>query len=1296
VRRTGEPSGVLLLDNRYRVAGVLPMSKEEMERLRTDDPRTGISSVLRALDASNANHTIPFGDENAVQNVSSALQQMQEGHPIDAITRDPDGQLRSMAATGVAPGGRQVWYKRGTLTLSGRRAKPEVSDYLDRVEKATRGIASVQVHENPKAFGRVIDQDVPHDVAGAYTSDDGTLHFIASNLPDVASAQAIFRHEGFGHLAMERSPDFEKALEMVGRLRDLGGKRINDLWNEVKQRYPDANETMLRKEVIAAMAERGIKNAIVDRAISGVRSVLRKVGIHANPHEAELRQMIVQAARGLPEEARALAGVDRRSAYEAESALAHGDEMAAAAALGRILPESEAIDALARAKREGDTQAIELLKELSAPLTDDTAVIEGEPSEEDALRPVEARLPTKVLFARHAPMDAATQAAMNEVIDPDGRDNLSIKDRLRLAVQAVRNIDRLTLLQKNIDDLASMEQYERMLNSDKLKAGEVSPTKMARSVRNIASVMTAVMKHGAPVWKDGAYQIVPGRKGLLDIFRPLTQHPGGSLSTHFGFYAAARRASRLINETNPDGTLREKNFDAAKIKAGLDLAKKYPELEQVFNDYQEFNGHILDLGEAAGTIDPAARAIYDKHDYVPFYRAEDTISGYRRPGSRPSGGIANQREQSGRLKGSADPLRNVIENMIMNAVHLLDGAARNHAAQAVAKMFAGVVMRKEPMAAQAVRLSNEQIVRALKSAGFNVDPNMTRAQLDDWQTFFRRVAPTGPDIVRVMEAGKPTYYRVLDPLLYDALTSWAGAPEWLKKLDAFGWMSGPKRLLTATATITPRFAISNFIRDTLATWLQSNYKVGVVRGAVKGFNDALRGHQDLYEIMMAGGGGGQRYDSDPQAVRSMIVHNLKGRDPTGFLSTVMSPRKWWGAWKAIQQAAENANRLREYRRGRADGKSVAESAFQARDVLDFAMHGSGYVAQFINRGSPFLNARIQGTYRMARGFRDNWRAYALRGGLLALASLALLAINYNDPRYQELPEWDKDSYWHIWIGDHHIRIPAPFELGAIFKTLPERIIRAGAHALGFKGGDTPHESMEALGRMLIDTFAFNPMPQLVRPVVEQISNRDFFTGRKIVSDSAAERLPEDQASPYTSPTLVRLARSLPESFPSFLKSPARFEHIIRSYTSSVGATILDGADRLTRRGLGYGDAPSSPMFGSAMESFVRSGEPTTTKYAEELQQLTEAADAAYKTVTDYANKGRMEDARRVTNDNRKLLQLRPELNALGKELRELSAQQNRVIDSPFLTADQKRAALDRFTKQRNDIARKVAPFEDFF
>ena len=914
------------------------------------------------------------------------------------------------------------------------------------------------------------------------------------------------------------------------------------------------------------------------------------------------------------------------------------------------------------------------------------------PSDEEAMRPVEGPIPKNVLFARGAPIDPDIQDIRDRVMDADGRGNLSLKDRLRLGIQAIRNVDTVSVVQGLIDDLHSLEMYERELNGGKEKDAAESPTKAARGTRNLASVMTAVLKHGIPEYRDGNYHLVDGHKGLQEILAPIADHADGNLVPQWELYAAARRASRLIRETNRDGTSREKNFTQADIDKALALAKKYPEFNKAFDEWQKFNKQLLDFAQEAGIIDPEARELWEHNDYVPFYRVMDEASNPNGPGNRR--GIMGQRSGIRTLTGSEEKVGNIVENIVMNTAHLIDASYKNRAAQRVVDSLNGVAVTPEPLAWEANSFSNAQLAAALKRAGVTIDPKMTKAQREAWSKLFRRVAPVGNDIVSVMRDGKPAYYRVLDPVLHKAITAIGGDLNSVLGSGIMRVLSGPKRTLTAAATWTPRFLVANFIRDTAATWVQANTRLGVMSGAGRGFVDAMRNQRDLYNIMINGGGGSSRYDSDPKSLRKLLMQAKVG-NPDGFAATVANPRNWWKWYQQVAFASEHANRLRVFRAALKNGASVAEAAYQARDVLDFSMHGGAKAMQLLNAMVPFLNARAQGLYRTYRGFKDNWRAHLVKGGLIAGLTLALYGMNQGNPDYQELPEWDKDAFWHIFWGGpmaqggHHVRIPRPFEIGALFATIPERVGRLLA------ADDKLRNTWDSMKSMLGDTFALNPTPQFVRPLLNDAANKDSF-GRPILSEHDQGVLPQEQYGPGTSPTLQALARAMPDAAPDILRSPKRLQQLAEGYFAALATTSLDAADWMTRRGLGYPDAPQTPMGESAVRFFYQEGEPRSTKWNDEFYRMMQESNKVHASITQLAKDQRIDDARALMQEKGKQLAVQPTLNAIGKELRELSAQRRTVVMNQNIDADRKREIVNRIDSERNALVRRAAPFEDLF
>lgn len=96
--------------------------------------------------------------------------------------------------------------------------------------------------------------------------------------------------------------------------------------------------------------------------------------------------------------------------------------------------------------------------------------------------------------------------------------------------------------------------------------------------------------------------------------------------------------------------------------------------------------------------------------------------------------------------------------------------------------------------------------------------------------------------------------------------------------------------------------------------------------------------------------------------------------------------------------------------------------------MDYSMRGNWAVMQIMGDVLPFFNARLQGLYKLGRSGAvpgTGMRAEVVgRGSMIALASIALYMLNKDREEYEELEEWDKDTYWHFWLGISTSRCPS--------------------------------------------------------------------------------------------------------------------------------------------------------------------------------------------------------------------------------------------------------------------------------
>ena len=145
--------------------------------------------------------------------------------------------------------------------------------------------------------------------------------------------------------------------------------------------------------------------------------------------------------------------------------------------------------------------------------------------------------------------------------------------------------------------------------------------------------------------------------------------------------------------------------------------------------------------------------------------------------------------------------------------------------------------------------------------------------------------------------------------------------------------------------------------------------------------------------------------------------------------------------------------------------------------------------------------------------------------------------------------------------DEPVRVPIPFELGLLFKSIPEAAINVAF-------GDTKLESgMKAIGKQLWMSTPLS-LPTAINPFVELAANYSFFSDQPI--ESGRERtLTSDQRFRPGTTEAAKLLGSIG------VLSPVQVEHLVRGYTGGVGMTLMAAAD-LALRPLTGADAAEKP------------------------------------------------------------------------------------------------------------------------
>jgi hypothetical protein len=465
----------------------------------------------------------------------------------------------------------------------------------------------------------------------------------------------------------------------------------------------------------------------------------------------------------------------------------------------------------------------------------------------------------------------------------------------------------------------------------------------------------------------------------------------------------------------------------------------------------------------------------------------------------------------------------------------------------------------------------------------------------DLMTLFRseQAGTQGENVIFFWENGKVAAIRLNDSSL---------AADVVNTMNAVGRENMDVLLEGVAATSTvfrtaitswPDFLVVNYIRDQMSAWILGGTGYVPFATGIQGISDEIRQKQWAKSYNAAGGTlGGMtvaalhrtRVDRDIKALRAKgYTANVFG-DADGGWSNVPGAIKGLARLTALTETGTRLGLYRgAYNRAIEDGLSEydasVEAAYIATDYIDFGLNGSKML--HVRRLIPFLNAQLQGLYKMYRtlggdevarrrglGFAlsayfkninnlplsrleqqqlRTGRAAWLKMMALGLIGAAIWALFKDDPDYQEAGEYLRTTGWVIPTGDGKIfYIPKPFEL-AIVSNAVER-------GLEFATGDST--AIDRFKRGLAMTLVPPTAPPAIQSVVEVAANFDFFTGREIVPSHMQALAPQLQYDNYTSSIAKWVGGATGQS-------PLVVDHIMSGLGASAYrdiSTMLNAAD----------------------------------------------------------------------------------------------------------------------------------------
>ena len=880
-----------------------------------------------------------------------------------------------------------------------------------------------------------------------------------------------------------------------------------------------------------------------------------------------------------------------------------------------------------------------------------------------------------IRFEKKARAERAKTLKVSEGIDPDYAEKI----RKQFTQEKATVKEKFNNLRSNFFDRMVTGVFDEFRA---IKNYSDEAYMQARLSKSIDGGLQGLLEYGQVFLDNGALNIKPDTKGLLEILAPL-----GSEVDQYQIWKALNRDAQVAEKYAKWKQIPAKDRKGLKepaqpsfpadviagrnelTKGQLDGKSRLDVYQTALNEENALNRSVLNVAREAGIIDAEGYQNFSNDIYyIPFYKAmEDGDVQSVSSSSKLTGQYFSKA-----LKGGEKKTNDLMENVLMNWSHILSASVKNIAAQNTIKAaeMMDVAEKAKPMDGK-----------------------------------------YPANTVKIMQEGKTAHYTLSDPDLVDAISTIS----YLGPKSAFlDIAKGFTNALRYGVTLSPAYKVRNLIRDSISSIAVSDLSPNLANNIYNGLALSKKGNP-TFVAALAGGGifemGTAHEGNQAKLIKRLIDKGVSTGTildtPEKVKANLQKALDWYNEQG---NKFENANRLALYKKLIDSGKSHLEASYAARDLMDFSMQGQFRAIKVIGSVVPFFNARLQGLYKLGRDgvaptsrviynmatgkpldIDDKKKAarFTAVSSAIMLASIVLYSAYKDDEDFQRREDWDRDNFWWFKIDDVQFRIPKPFEIGAL-GTIAERTLE-----------QITDENVEGkvfgnrLNSILMDTFSLNPMPQMIKPMIDLYSNKDSFTGAPIES-AGMERLSKQERATERTSGIAKALGGVSEAASKVLTfnpdaqgfSPVQMDYAIKAYLGWMGATAVSTADRAVEP-FQEGAKVRPPIIDTLAMGFIKTMPETQSKYMTQFYQNNERIQSALADMRHYAEIGDSEKLQKVMEEKGDDIALAKVYDQTTKQLAQLRKQARMVETNQAIDPADRRDEMARIKIMMSDMARQV-------
>ena len=669
---------------------------------------------------------------------------------------------------------------------------------------------------------------------------------------------------------------------------------------------------------------------------------------------------------------------------------------------------------------------------------------------------------------------------------------------------------------------------------------------------------------------------------------------------------------------------------------------RIPEIENVLNIWKEVNRGLVDLWVDTGLLDAETADKFKAQDrYVPLFKSREDLDeeGFfygTGTGTKTSAKIK-------KLEGST-ATRNIWENIDKHYAKMVSQAYEN----------------------QSRRIGVDQ----LKYFGLAEITNRDDPRVN------LRYKENGKEISAIVE--NPNDLAAFQSMQY----------ELSPLMKTFVPMT---KALRAGALLNPMYWVKQLIKDSIHGTLVANSGIVTPFHSTKEFVSILAKNSEEAKLLASRGVIGA-VDSTLSMNEFLKQAGKEKYDPHAMSNAMHKIMQ-------IHEASDAATRVAIYKKAYQDGlkkfngdtvKATDFAVFKARESINFSVHGNSPLLNSLRSSIPFFSASITSldtVYRAMTGHGLNAEEkaqarsiFVKRAAMMAVMS-AMYAMLYQDnDEYKKQPDYVKDNNWLVPLpdGKTFVKIPTPFEVGFLFKTIPEASVRY------MNGTSTGKEVLASYYAGLLQNLPANgmPVPQAVRPILENITNHSFFTNQPI-EGMGDQGLPVAMRGQRATEFSKMLSRN---GLDKLNMSPAKIDNLFNGYFAELGTLTTGMATDLTYLAEGKEPPAKNIQNYEGIRQFVT--DPNVSKAVSDFYSLEMNAKDMATAVNKMKSEGNIEGLQKIINDEdmKKTYASDAPLRKIGEEMTKLRKAINFYKETQGIDPEERRKRINELTQTYNKIA----------